>query len=49
MRSATRNDWGALAWSAEDGLVRATQRDDLEILDRVGGGDGFASGLVYAC
>ena len=45
---ATRNDWGALAWSAEDGLVQATQRDDLEILDRVGGGDSFASGLVYA-
>ena len=28
--------------------MRATQRDDLEILDRVGGGDSFASGLVYA-
>ena len=48
VRSASRNDWGALAWSAEDGLVRATQRDDLEILDRVGGGDSFASGLAYA-
>jgi 2-dehydro-3-deoxygluconokinase len=48
VRTATRNDWGALAWSAEDGLVRATQRDDLEILDRIGGGDSFASGLVYA-
>ncbi len=48
VRSASRNDWGALAWSPEDGLVRAIQRDDLEILDRVGGGDSFASGLVYA-
>jgi 2-dehydro-3-deoxygluconokinase len=48
VHSATRNDWGALAWSAEDGLVRATQRNGLEILDRVGGGDSFASGLVYA-
>ena len=47
VHSANRNDWGALAWSAEDGLVRATQRDDLEILDRVGGGDSFASGLAY--
>jgi 2-dehydro-3-deoxygluconokinase len=47
VRSATRNDWGALAWSAQDGLVQATQRDGLEILDRVGGGDSFASGLVY--
>jgi 2-dehydro-3-deoxygluconokinase len=48
VHSANRNDWGALAWSAEGGLVQATQRDGLEILDRVGGGDSFASGLVYA-
>lgn len=48
VRSASRNDWGALAWSRESGPVRATQRNDLEILDRVGGGDSFASGLVYA-
>ncbi len=47
VRTASRNDWGALAWSADDGFVHATQRDDLEILDRVGGGDSFASGLVY--
>lgn len=47
VRSATVNDWGALAWSAETGLVHAVQRDGLEILDRVGGGDSFASGLVY--
>jgi len=47
VHSAGRNDWGALAWSEQTGIVRATQRDDLEILDRVGGGDSFASGLVY--
>jgi 2-dehydro-3-deoxygluconokinase len=47
VRSATINDWGALAWSAEDGFVQATQRAGLEILDRVGGGDSFASGLIY--
>ena len=47
VRSATVNDWGAIAWSKPDGLVRSTQRDGLEILDRVGGGDSFASGLVY--
>ena len=47
VRSATVNDWGALAWSAESGLVSSVQRDGLEILDRVGGGDSFASGLVY--
>ncbi|MFH5821254.1 sugar kinase [Georgenia sp. AZ-5] len=47
VRSASVNDFGALAWSREDGLVRATDRPGLEILDRVGGGDGLASGLVY--
>ena len=28
-------------------MVQATQRDGLEIFDRVGGGDSFASGLIY--
>jgi 2-dehydro-3-deoxygluconokinase len=46
--SATRNDWGAVAWSAESGFVHATPRRDLEILDRVGGGDSFVAGLAYA-
>ena len=46
VRSATRNDWGAVAWAGGT-LHRATHRPDLEILDRVGGGDSFASGLVY--
>lgn len=47
VRTATVNDWGALAWSRESGLVQATHRPGLEILDRVGGGDSFASGLIY--
>jgi len=47
VRSATVNDWGAIAWSAESGFVTATHRPGLEILDRVGGGDSFASGLIY--
>ncbi|HEY0217558.1 MAG TPA: PfkB family carbohydrate kinase, partial [Cellulomonas sp.] len=47
VRSATVNDWGAIAWSRETGLVQATHRPGLEILDRVGGGDSFASGLIY--
>jgi 2-dehydro-3-deoxygluconokinase len=45
-RTASRNDWGAAAW-AEGALYVATARPDLEILDRVGGGDSFASGLIY--
>lgn len=48
VRTATVNDWGAIAWSADEGFVEATRRPGLEILDRVGGGDSFASGLVYA-
>jgi 2-dehydro-3-deoxygluconokinase len=47
VRTATVNDWGAIAWSASTGFLRATHRPGLEILDRVGGGDSFASGLIY--
>ena len=45
-RTATRNDWGAVCW-AQGELHTATPRPDLEIMDRVGGGDSFASGLAY--
>lgn len=46
VRSASVNDWGALAW--HDGeFYEATHRIGLEILDRVGGGDSFASGFIY--
>jgi len=46
VHSATINDWGAIAW--HDGqFVEATHRPRLEIFDRVGGGDSFASGLIY--
>jgi len=47
VRTATRNDWGALAWSGPTGVIESTHRPDLEILDRVGGGDSFAAGLIY--
>lgn len=47
VRSANVNDWGAIAWSRRDGFVEATHRPALEILDRVGGGDSFAAGLIY--
>ncbi|MGA8530146.1 MAG: sugar kinase [Acidobacteriaceae bacterium] len=43
--SATRNSWGAMAL-VEDEIVHVPQRE-VEILDRVGGGDSFASGLIY--
>jgi 2-dehydro-3-deoxygluconokinase len=47
VRSATVNDWSAIAWSRDQGFAEATPRPNLEILDRVGGGDSFASGLIY--
>ena len=43
--TATRNDWGAIALY-EGKTIHVPQRP-LEILDRVGGGDSFASGLIY--
>ena len=46
VKTATINSWGAICWS--DGKFHeATLREDLEIFDRVGGGDSFASGLIY--
>jgi len=45
--SASRNGWSAIAWSRETGVVASTRRE-LDVLDRVGGGDSFASGLLYA-
>jgi 2-dehydro-3-deoxygluconokinase len=47
VHSASVNDWGAIAWSRETGVVQATHRERLEIMDRVGGGDSFASGLIF--
>ena len=46
VKSATRNDWGAICWAGGN-FYEAPKREDLEILDRVGGGDSFASGLIY--
>lgn len=44
--SATRNDWSAICW--HDGRFHESRKyPDLEILDRVGGGDSFASGLAF--
>jgi 2-dehydro-3-deoxygluconokinase len=45
-KTATRNDWGAICY-CDGGFYEARHREDLEILDRVGGGDSFASGLIY--
>jgi 2-dehydro-3-deoxygluconokinase len=45
-KTASVNDWGAICWT--DGKFYESKKyPDLEILDRVGGGDSFASGLIY--
>lgn len=46
VKSASVNDWGAICW-CDGKFYEAPQRNDLLVLDRVGGGDSFASGLVY--
>jgi 2-dehydro-3-deoxygluconokinase len=45
-KTATINDWGAVCYYKGD-IYQAPLRENLEILDRVGGGDSFASGLIY--
>jgi 2-dehydro-3-deoxygluconokinase len=45
-RSASINDWGAIC-RVKDNFYQAARRENLEIFDRVGGGDSFASGFIY--
>ncbi len=45
VRSTNRHDWSAVAWFG--GETYAAPTAELDVLDRVGGGDGFASGFVY--
>jgi 2-dehydro-3-deoxygluconokinase len=45
-KTATRNDWGAVCY-CDGELYQAPSREDLEVYDRIGGGDSFASGLIY--
>ncbi|WP_286153479.1 sugar kinase [Sporofaciens musculi] len=46
VKTATVNDWSAICW-ADGEIFKSTDYKDLEIMDRVGGGDSFASGLIY--
>ncbi|MGD9211008.1 MAG: sugar kinase, partial [Desulfobacteraceae bacterium] len=46
VKTATINDWGAIL-NFGGKFYEAIHRPNLEILDRVGGGDSFASGLIY--
>lgn len=46
VKTALINDWSAILWT-EGQFYDGQQFNDLEIEDRVGGGDGFASGFAY--
>lgn len=46
VKTASENDWSAVCWSGGE-FHQAMQFKDMWILDRVGGGDSFASGLIY--
>ena len=45
VHTTNRHSWSAVAWV--DGKTFAAPACELEVLDRVGGGDGFASGFFY--
>jgi len=45
VHSTNRHEWGAVAWL--DGQTHVSPTCALEVYDRVGGGDGFASGFFY--
>jgi 2-dehydro-3-deoxygluconokinase len=45
VHSTNRHGWSAVAWI--DGKTFAAPTVELEVIDRVGGGDGFASGFIY--
>ena len=46
VKTATVNDWSAICW-ADGKVYNGLDLNGLEIYDRVGGGDSFASGLIY--
>ena len=45
VHSTSKHSWGAVAWI--NGQTYVSPACDLDVLDRVGGGDGFASGFFY--
>ncbi len=45
-KTATINDWAAILYAGGQ-FYQSVTRENVEIYDRVGGGDGFASGLAY--
>ena len=46
-RSASRNGWSAVLWDADAGELSRQPAYDVTLVDRIGGGDSFAAGLIY--
>jgi 2-dehydro-3-deoxygluconokinase len=47
VHSTNRHTWAGVAWI--NGKTYLSPTCELDVLDRVGGGDGFAAGLFYGC
>jgi 2-dehydro-3-deoxygluconokinase len=45
VHSTNRHSWGSVAWI--DGKTHISPTAELDVIDRVGGGDGFAAGFIY--
>ena len=45
--SASDNGWSAVLWDAATATMHRSQRYDVRLVDRIGGGDSFAAGLIY--
>ena len=45
--SASDNGWSAVLWDAKERTMHESQRYDVRLVDRIGGGDSFAGGLIY--
>jgi len=46
--SASDNGWSAVLWDAKTGTMHQSQRYVVRLVDRIGGGDSFAAGLIYS-
>ncbi len=46
--SASDNGWSAVLWDAGAGAFHHSQRYEVRVVDRIGAGDSFAAGLIYA-
>ena len=46
--SASDNGWSAVLWDGASGTLHQSQRYVVRLVDRIGGGDSFAAGLIYA-